>query len=418
MGAHGHGAGQEGKRTVRILHTSDWHAGKAWKGQHRLDELEAVLDDLAAAVERERIDLVLMTGDVFDTSSPSAEAERLVFRFFRRVGRMRVPSLVIAGNHDSPARVDAWAQLAELAHVTAAGVARRHDAGGCVTVETSGGELAVVGMVPFVGPSYFLAAEDIGSDPDGVSSRYARCFARLVADVSLGFRPDAVNVLMAHTHLRGARVGTSERRVHVAEEWAADPAILPASAQYVALGHIHRHQQIEAAAVPTWFAGAPLQLDFGEEGERKAYLIVEAAAGGPAHVESRDHVGGRPLRTHAISAAQLRRGPHACPAPDLTDRPHLRVVVDCAEGDVDPDVNRRVREMWPGVVSVDVRRDVPSGDAAITRPAAPDPGRGVTMTPRELYALFRRQHEAPVDEATLTAFDALYHEALESEGGT
>ena len=110
---------------MKLLHTSDWHAGKAWKGQSRLDELAVVLDDLASVVERERVDLVLMTGDVFDTSSPSADAERLVFGFFRRIGRLDVPSVVIAGNHDSPTRVEAWAQLAELARVTACGVPKR-----------------------------------------------------------------------------------------------------------------------------------------------------------------------------------------------------------------------------------------------------------------------------------------------------
>jgi DNA repair protein SbcD/Mre11 len=426
--------GEDGRHAlthVRILHTSDWHAGKAWKGQSRLDELEAVLDDLAAAVERERIDLVLMTGDVFDTSSPSAEAERLVFRFFRRVGQLRVPSVVIAGNHDSPARVEAWAQLAELAQVTACGLVKAHDAGGCVSMETASGQRAVIGMVPFVGPAQFLSAEELGASPDEAGATYARRMQHLVARISSGFRADAVNILMAHTHLQGAAVGTSERRVHVAEEWAAAPAMLPTMAQYVALGHIHRHQQIMAAPVPTWYAGAPMQLDFGEEGEPKAYNIVEATPGRPARVETRPYVGARPLRTVTVTAAELVRvgtririatrdetpGPgadlFAVPIVDVSDHAHLRVIVDCTAGAVDPEINRKVRAAIPGVVSVDILRR--GGDDATTRPAGPDPGRGLTLSPRELYVLFLQQHGATADEATLAAFDTLYQDALASE---
>src|SRR4051812_49343925 len=99
---------------MRIVHTGDWHVGRGWKGLNRLGETAAVLDHLARFLERERIDLLLVAGDVFDTASPSAEAERLVFGFFKRIGRAGVPSVVIAGNHDNPTRVDAWGTLAEL----------------------------------------------------------------------------------------------------------------------------------------------------------------------------------------------------------------------------------------------------------------------------------------------------------------
>ena len=70
-----------------IVHTSDWHVGRLWKGIDRLDELEAVLVNLGDFIEREHADLLVMTGDVFATRGPSAAAERAVFRFFRRVGR-------------------------------------------------------------------------------------------------------------------------------------------------------------------------------------------------------------------------------------------------------------------------------------------------------------------------------------------
>ncbi len=71
---------------MKIVHTSDWHAGRVWKNISRLDELEACLDHLADYVERESVDLLLVTGDVFDSGAPAARAERTVFRFFKRIG--------------------------------------------------------------------------------------------------------------------------------------------------------------------------------------------------------------------------------------------------------------------------------------------------------------------------------------------
>ena len=389
---------------MKILHTSDWHAGKAWKGQSRLDELAAVLDDLASVVERERVDLVLMTGDIFDTPSPSAEAERLVFGFFRRVGRLDVPSVVIAGNHDSPARVDAWAQLAELALVTACGTVKPHDGGGCVRVTTASGEVASVAMLPFVSPSRAVSAETLGAEPDEVSSAYAVHMATLVADLARGFRADTVNLLLAHTHLEGAVIGSSERRVHVGEAWTAQAGMLPASASYVALGHIHRHQQVVDAPAPTWYAGAPLQLDFGEEGLPTCFNLVECRPGRPTRVEPRAYVGGRPLRTVTVPANAIRVDRTL-----VADRPHLRVIVDGTHAPITPDVNRIVRASIPGVVSVDLHRPAPEPMTQATMLAG-------TLAPRELYARYVAQASgvtAPL--AACEAFDALYEAAMAEE---
>ena len=102
---------------MKIVHTSDWHVGRRWKGIQRLDEIEAVLDHLAEFIEREAVDLVLHTGDVFDRRNPPAEAERLVNRFFVRVGKAGAHMVVIAGNHDDAQRLDARSLLAEYANV-------------------------------------------------------------------------------------------------------------------------------------------------------------------------------------------------------------------------------------------------------------------------------------------------------------
>jgi len=102
---------------MKIVHTSDWHIGRRWKGIQRFDELEAVLDHLAAFIEEQWIDLVLHSGDVFESRNPPAEAEQLVNRFLVRVGRSGAQILVIAGNHDDALRLDARSLLTEFVNV-------------------------------------------------------------------------------------------------------------------------------------------------------------------------------------------------------------------------------------------------------------------------------------------------------------
>src|SRR3954464_14194703 len=123
---------------MKIVHTSDWHIGRRWKGIQRLDELEAVLDHLATFIEERSIDLVLHTGDVFESRNPPAEAEELVNRFLVRVGRSGAHMLVIAGNHDDPLRLDARSLLTEFVNVQILGRPRSAARGGTQMIAIRG----------------------------------------------------------------------------------------------------------------------------------------------------------------------------------------------------------------------------------------------------------------------------------------
>ena len=139
---------------MRIVHTSDWHVGRRWKGLQRLDEMETIIDNLARFIERESIDLVLHSGDVFDSRNPTGEAERLVNEFLVRVGRTGARTVVIAGNHDDPQRFDARALLARGANVHILGRPRSGDRGGTFVIQTGNGEKAVVAALPSPRPEY------------------------------------------------------------------------------------------------------------------------------------------------------------------------------------------------------------------------------------------------------------------------
>ena len=293
---------------MRIVHTSDWHAGRIWKGLNRLSELEAVLENLATFLERERIDLVLLTGDVFEGGGRSAEAERLVFSFLKRIGQAGVHTVVIAGNHDNAIRVEAWGTLAELVQVRAVGFPRRRDKGGVIEI-IANGERALVAAVPFAQPGQLFSALDLAGDEGLAAQRYADGMRAIFEHLSTAFDRNAINLVMAHTHITGAVLAThdrSERGVYLGEEWAITPQALPATAQYVALGHIHKPQRVDAAPAPTFYAGSPMQLDFGEAGEEKSFLLIEAAPRKPVRVERIPYEGARPLIDVRMTVDELQ----------------------------------------------------------------------------------------------------------------
>jgi DNA repair protein SbcD/Mre11 len=381
---------------VKIVHTSDWHVGRRWKGIQRLDELNAVLDHLATFIEDHSIDLVLHTGDVFESRNPPAEAEQLVNRFLVRVGRSGAQMLVIAGNHDDPLRLDARSLLTEFVSVQILGRPRPAAKGGTRTIETRSGEKAIVAALPFAAPGAWVSALDIAGEEASAHYKYARMFDRAVQDLRGAFRPDAVNILMAHTHIEGAVFGESERRVHISEDWAASPEALPSNASYIALGHLHRPQKIQAAA-PAYYAGSLLQMDFGEAGEEKSFVVIDASPGESATVEHVPYEGGLPLfdvratlEELEQTAAQHRKG-------------WLRVTVPLTEKD--PDLNRKVRDLLPNALVV--RAELPE----LEEP--PDMRLEKGLSPAGHYRAYHlRTHQQEADWPVLEAFQNLYDQSF------
>jgi exonuclease SbcD len=360
-----------------------------------------VLDHLARYVETERVDLLLMAGDVFDTPNPGADAEQLVFEFFRRLGAGKVPSVVIAGNHDSAGRLDAWAALAELAGARFLGRPRVASKGGVQEVHTRRGETALVAALPFAAPAVFVSALELAGDETAVKSQYAERFKQAVLHLSGGYRPGCVNLLMAHTHLDGAVLANSERQVHLGEDWAAAPQALPAAAQFVALGHIHKPQHLEAAPAPAEYAGSLLQLDFGEAGQRKTFIVLDVEAGRPARVEHVAYEGGKELADLRLTPAEIEARRE-----ELRAAGWLRLTVPLEEPD--PDLGRKVRGLVENalVIKPELPRQEPP-------PAAGD---RLGRKPVELYREYHlSKHGWPPDPGVAEAFENLYQQCACNE---
>jgi DNA repair protein SbcD/Mre11 len=277
---------------MRILHTSDWHVGRKIRGRDRSEEHRAVLDEVVSIAADNAVDLTVVAGDLFDTGSPTAVAEEIVWKALIDLSRV-APVVVVAGNHDNAARIDAVAPLLDMGNVTALGLPRRPDDGGVVELDDVGARVA---LLPFVSSRGIVKAEQImGNDPDENAAAYQDRLGRLVASLVEGMDADTVNILVSHLTVYGATMGGGEREAHIFG-YAVPAAVFPGHLSYVALGHLHRQQRVPHAGA-VWYSGSPLQLDFGEVDDRKGVLLVDAEPGKPARVTEIPLTQGRRLIT-------------------------------------------------------------------------------------------------------------------------
>jgi DNA repair protein SbcD/Mre11 len=384
---------------MRILHTADWHVGKTVRGRSRADEHTAVLAEIAAVADTEDVDLVLVVGDVFDTAAPAPESERIVYRALLDLSAGgRRPVVVVAGNHDNPRRLSAVSPVFDLAGVHLQTAVRPPTDGGVLELTMARtGERARLALVPFLSQRHVVHAADLMSlDATETGGHYADRLSRIIGALTAGFTPDAVNLVVAHIMVSGGVLGGGERSAHTIFDYWVAPTAFPAGAHYVALGHLHRPQQIQGPC-PLWYPGSPLTMDFGEERDRKAVLVVDAAPGTPAQVREVPLRSGRAFRTVRGTLAELAAlvGDGAEPDPD---EPFVRVIVR-----EKPRVGLadEVRDLFPEALDVKVE-----ALTVIADPAGPVDRAG--RSPHELFTAYL--HDRGVDDDRLVA---LFGELLE-----
>lgn len=307
---------------MKLLHTADWHVGKSIKGLSRLAEHEAVLTDIVRVADAERVDVVVVAGDVYETTSPSPDAEALVLRTLLDLRETGARVVVVSGNHDNALRFEAVRPVFAALDVTVTGLPRRRSDGGVVELVCADGVGVRIALVPFCSQrSIIRTAQLMQLDAAQLAQTYDERMRRLIAHLVDDLPDDAVNVVAAHGMVAGAALGGGERPAQTYMDYWIGAAAFPPSLHYVALGHVHRTQQIGGAA-PIWYSGSPLQVDFGDADPSCNVLVVEATPSNPADVRPVAVTGGRRLRSLRGSLEQLRA------TAGSTGDDYLRVLVD------------------------------------------------------------------------------------------
>lgn len=300
---------------MRVLHTSDWHLGHVLHGMSREREHRELLSWLVRALVAEQIEVLLVTGDVFDSSTPSAAAEAAWFDFLAEARRARpeMDIVVIAGNHDSPSRLSAPAAVLKRLNVHIVGQLPRRakaDGGGIdfdrMLIPVAGGR-GLIAAVPFLRPldlSAVLlgetaerssagapvgepeaaeAAKAEAHDGDSLEDGPAAVYREVAAAARARLGPGQALIVTGHLYVAGAEPSwLSERRIAVGGQEALPPGLFPEDAQYVALGHLHRAQRVLVEHVR--YAGAPIPLAMVEAPYRHSVVVVELDGKQPAQI--------------------------------------------------------------------------------------------------------------------------------------
>ncbi|MGE0688114.1 MAG: exonuclease SbcCD subunit D [Dehalococcoidia bacterium] len=274
---------------MRFLHTSDWHLGRMIRSRSRDAEHEAALQQLLTHAREAEVDCLLVAGDVFDTSAPTPDAERIVYQFFQELHGLGIPAVVIAGNHDHPRRFEAIAPLLRTVNIHSLGDPKPFGEGGDIEVRSRDGrETAVVAALPWVSERRAVDMAALQEGPGAALLNYAEQVAQMIQNLSGAFRTDTVNVLLAHALVNDAVIGPDhsggERELHMAMGiYGIQRQRFPNTAQYIGLGHVHKAQELVKSPA-AWYSGSLMQLDFGETQQDKSVNLIEVHARQPSVV--------------------------------------------------------------------------------------------------------------------------------------
>lgn len=234
---------------MRFLHTADWHVGQKLGGLSgsRHTEHQAVLAEMVDIAVREKIDCVLVAGDMFQNRSPSAEEERIVLNFFAELIGRRITAVAICGNHENPRRFAAWCNILTPLGIHLCPEPVPPDQGGILRI-TAGSEQAVIAALPHVPERYIVDAWRLLDPEQDGFKEYSDRVAGMMNALAGSFGASTVNILIGHMFLNGAEASGSEWSVYVSLPYAVPAARVPATPQYTALGHLHRPQEVTGGA--------------------------------------------------------------------------------------------------------------------------------------------------------------------------
>ena len=407
--------------SLKILHTADWHLGHTLHQQSRHEEHARFLDWMSDLIAAEQVDALLIAGDVFESANPPTKALRLYYETLMRLraDHPRLEVVVIGGNHDSAARLDAPGPLWESVGVRVVGGLPR-DEDGAIDVDqllfalhdASGAIAAWVMAVPFLRPSD-LPRLDLKSTEDPMIAGVADIYATVIEAARARREPGQALIAMGHCYMADTKLSeNSERKVLGGNQHALTHRIFPNDIDYVALGHLHLAQTVRGDHIR--YSGSPIPLSMTEAGYDHQVALVEFEAGALRQIAT-------PSVPRSVELLRLPEdGPKALldlivvleALPDLAPdapqwtRPFLEVSVVLEAPD--PTLRERVEQALTNkaarLVSLKVIHDRDGGSLADLEPQA-DLGQ---LTPEAVFTLkWAREHPGEPTPEVMHAFSTL-----------
>ncbi|WP_439881852.1 exonuclease SbcCD subunit D C-terminal domain-containing protein [Pontibacter sp. MBLB2868] len=264
---------------MRVLHTSDWHLGQRLVNLERTEEHQHFLDWLLQTIEQEQVEVLLMSGDVFDNGAPSNTALKQYYNFLRRVCATCCRHIIITGgNHDSISTLNAPKELLEYFNIRVVGGASQNPLDELIELHCDKGELKmVVCAVPFLRDRdvrLSVAGETFEEREQRIKTGIAAHYEAFVPHIQK-YKSQLVPVLaMGHLFAAGGAASDSEKEIHVGNLGQIGADQFPADFDYVALGHLHRPQMVNNRH-HIRYSGSPIPLSFSEVTDKKVIFILD-----------------------------------------------------------------------------------------------------------------------------------------------
>ncbi|MBN1968600.1 MAG: exonuclease SbcCD subunit D C-terminal domain-containing protein [Candidatus Delongbacteria bacterium] len=263
---------------MRIIHTSDWHIGHLFNGRKRYDEFEKFFNWMTNTINELKVEVLIVSGDIFDTTSPSNKAQEMYYNFLKSLTDTSCKMIVISGgNHDSPTFLDAPKEVLKHLNVFVNGSITQNIDDQIVNYKSEELELTICN-VPYL-RDRDLRSNEFGESDDekgqkivkGIKNHY-----QLIYNRAKELYPESKIFMTGHLFCLGGKIleGDGVRDIYVGSIAGFDSSIFPSEADYIALGHLHSSQKV-GGNEKIRYSGSPLPMNFSESNIRKKILVID-----------------------------------------------------------------------------------------------------------------------------------------------
>lgn len=266
---------------MKILHTADWHIGKVLHKHSLLGEMNFFFDWLYEYIKDESIDVLLVSGDIFDLANPGAKDRESYYRFLSRLIPLQLQIVITGGNHDGIGVINAPKELLGALNIAVIGGAKENLEDELIEIKNKEGKLElVVAAVPFLRDRDLRSLntdKQFDSRAAAIKAGIAKHYLELAQLCEEKYK-GLPAIAMGHLYAKGVTSSESERDIHIGNAAAVEASIFPEQFGYVALGHIHRPQIINKNEYIR-YSGSPISLSFSEKKDSKGVLVLELENG-------------------------------------------------------------------------------------------------------------------------------------------
>ncbi|TRO66852.1 exonuclease subunit SbcD [Christiangramia sabulilitoris] len=266
---------------MKILHTADWHIGKKLHKHELSEDFDLFINWLIEYIRAERIDVLLISGDIFDLANPSSEARKQYYQALIKLQKLNCKIIATGGNHDSPAMLNAPGDLMRALDMDViGGLPEKLDDCIIPVLNKNGEKELIVAAIPYLRDADLRSGICASTYDDRLSAirEGIKEIFHKASEICAEKHPELPVIAMGHLFTAGSETSESERDIQIGNQAAFNALQFGEYFRYIALGHIHKPQKV-SANIPVYYSGSPLPLSFSERKDDKRVLVIDTDHG-------------------------------------------------------------------------------------------------------------------------------------------